>query len=84
MEKKEYQIYAYDKNGRLNHCGPESICGPVTIKKCKRLETDWRRWRREYLKTHPGNYPLRRHSRKTIAYIMNEIGKTQTFTVNLV
>ena len=80
---KEYQIYAIDKHGKLNHAGPKFIRGNVTANKCKRLERAWRKWRKEYLATHPGNYPLREHHNKTVKYIMNVVGDSKRFVVNL-
>lgn len=79
----EYQIYAYDKNGTLNHCGPEKIKEPVTLAKCKKLERNWRRWRRNYLRDNPGNYPLRKHGKKTACYVIHPCGdSSKTFQIN--
>jgi len=80
-----YQIYAYDKTGTLNHAGTHEIKGEITIKKCRQLETAWRRWRRDHLKRYPGNYPLRQQGRKTVRYVVhppvgNDFGR---LTINL-
>ena len=80
----EYQIYAIDKDGQMNHCGPENIDGLVTIDKCKKLESSWRKWRRNYLTDNPGDYPLRKHHKRTARYILNEIGKKENFVINFV
>jgi hypothetical protein len=42
----EYQIYAYDKNGKLTHCGPHKISGEVTREKFLELEKEWVEWRK--------------------------------------
>jgi len=74
MEKAKvtrYQIYAIDKDGKLNHTGAKDIKGEVTVNKCKRLES-------------PGDYPLRQYHKKTVQYIMHPIGDEEKgFAVNL-
>jgi len=52
----EYQHYAYDADNRL-------VCAGVTRHErmnqaiANQVARVWRRWRKEYVERHPGNYP---------------------------
>lgn len=81
----QYQIYAMDLNGKLNHCGVHTFMGEVTVQKCLDLERDWERWREDFLAENPGRYPLREKRKQTVRYTMHVAGprKTPIFVVNL-
>ncbi|MBW2006141.1 MAG: hypothetical protein JRI72_16370 [Deltaproteobacteria bacterium] len=79
-----YQIYAIDRNGEVVHAGAKDIPGTITVNKCKRLESAWERWRRDYIAKNPGDYPLRQYHKKTVQYIMHPIGNEEkSIAVNL-
>jgi len=71
----KYQIYAMTKNNELNHAGTHEIEN-LTIEACRKLERAWRRWRRNYIKANPGNYPLARPHSKTYSYIIHPVGES--------
>jgi len=73
----KYQIYAFDCEGTLNHAGSAEATG-ATVEEARRIEHEWRKWRRQYLKDNPGDYPLRRHHRRTVQYAMNPVGQPDT------
>jgi hypothetical protein len=54
------QVFAYDNRGNLAHAGPADFAGDPTKAECRAIERRWRRWRAEYLRAHPGDYPLRK------------------------
>jgi len=79
----KYQIYAVDKDGKLNYAGPENIESEVTVAKCRAIEKAWRKWRREYIRRNPGNYPLKRHHKKTHHFTMHLLESNEIFVINL-
>ena len=79
----KYQIYAYDKNGKLNHAGVHDL-KTLTPAKLRTIERKWRKWRKEYIAEHPGDYPLAQPHKKTIVMVVYPIGspeKTQQITI---
>lgn len=62
----QYQIYAYDANGDCTHAGVHGL-PRLTIKAIKRMQRKWQAWREQYLRTHPGDYPL--HQNRPTAQI---------------
>jgi len=57
-EHRRYQTYGLDADKQLVHCGPHHATR-CTTKIARKLHRKWLRWRAEYLRTHPGDYPLR-------------------------
>ena len=72
----EWQIYAIDKDGLVVHAGVHKADG-VDMITVVGWERDWRRWRRAYLRNHPGDYPLR-HCNRVVAVTVRKCGTNET------
>ncbi len=59
---KEYQFYTTSEDGSLMHAGVHKL-GRVCRKTIVKIERKWMAWRYEYVKTHPGKYPLSEDTR---------------------
>ena len=76
MSLTNYQIYAVDKNEKIVHAGT-TMLNNISIDICRKLERNWVRWRNEYVKNNPGEYPTavdRRNKVKTVKYIVHPVG----------
>ncbi len=65
---REFQFYTSDINGKLLHAGVHKL-GHYSLKTIKKLERKWLVWRYEYIKKHPGNYPLAKEAKLQPKYI---------------
>jgi len=63
------QTWALDSQRYLVHAGPAAVASLDLAGACA-LQRGWRRWRRAYLRNHPGNYPLRQTSPKGVRYLV--------------
>lgn len=72
MALKEYQVWGFDGGGRLTHAGVHRLQA-VAAAEAKRVEANWRRWRKRYLAEHPGDYPLR-HIGRTVVLELHPVG----------
>lgn len=65
MEKKgiDYQLYTSDQNWTLLHAGVQRM-GTVSLRTIRKHERKWQIWRDEYIRSHPGNYPLEQERNK--------------------
>lgn len=68
-----YQTYGVDASGHVTHAGPHTV-SRMTLRTAYYLQRSWLRWRRRYLATHPGNYPLRRVA-PTVALWAHPVGR---------
>ena len=75
MDKKNYQVYGIDKNGELTHAGTHEVEN-MDVRMARKLEKEWKKWRREFLLNNLGDYPLR-HTLKTVKYYVHPIGKPE-------
>ena len=66
--KMDYQFYTTNQNGRLLHAGVHKL-GHFSHRTIEKLERKWRLWRYEYIKAHPGNYPLADERSLTPKYV---------------
>lgn len=77
----KYQLYGIDKNGNVTHAGVRECRGPITQNKAKRYQSEWERWRKDYLAVNPGDYPLRSDAndpeRKTVSLIIHQCGHAE-------
>lgn len=70
----EYQIYGVDSDGRVNHAGVHKFAH-LTDEAIMEFQAKWEEWARDYVATHPGNYPLRHSIGKTVKVIVHPIGE---------
>ena len=54
----EWQTYGWDAQGVVTHAGPV-FAHRITRRVAIRIQRKWLRWRAEYLRDNPGNYPTR-------------------------
>lgn len=52
-----YQTIGLAADGECIHAGVHHV-GRVTRKAVRKLERKWMTWRQQYLREHPGGYPL--------------------------
>lgn len=71
-----YQTYGIDATGHLTHAGPNRV-RRMNLRAAWRIQQSWERWRKRYLATHPGEYPLRTNTAPTVALRVHPVGQPQ-------
>jgi len=77
--QREHQFYAFDSAGTLVWAGVHGL-GRVTARAVRKRQRKWMAWRRRYLETHPGDYPLR-HAIEQLGVVPACKGRVTTVVV---